>query len=191
MEQKAAEPEAPRPDRRNLRAAVYTVLLAGACALGVWVWLRDAKPFSARHERETRHEDAEPPVPRAESQAHLRVVAQALAAYRDQFGGGVRWPGSLQELADMQLLPEGCELKGLISRRPLCYHADMPAGHDPGRWVLCADAEIGWRRVRGNPYPVRGVRTAVVILGDGTVATLGEEDIDRYGPSGFGLPDAR
>lgn len=191
MESPAAEQPKGRPDRRNLRAAVYTLLLVGACALTVWVWLRDVQPHSARRERERHHEDDTPPVPRGESEAHLRQVAQALLAYRDQLGGGVRWPHSLQELEDMQLLPEGCELTGVISRRPLGYHADMPAGHDPGRWVLCVDAEVGWRRVRGSPYPVRGVRTAVVILGDGTVTTLGEDDIDRYGPSGFGLPDAR
>lgn len=115
------------------------------------------------------------------ARGRMDAIAEALNRYRDQHGDGVRWPMSLDDLFLLGLLPEGFDLTGVLSGRPVSYAPDMPAGRDPSRWAICSDVELGWRRVSGRYGAVRVPRVALVILADGAVRELRDDEIDTVG----------
>jgi hypothetical protein len=57
----------------------------------------------------------------------------------------------------------------------------MPIGHDPERWVLCHDIEIGQRRNAQTGFSRRGPRAAAVILFDGTVRLIEGDALETFG----------
>jgi hypothetical protein len=171
----------------NILLLVALFSLSGVAAGGAWWWMQSRSAEPDRHVTQwPRHEDH--PFYHADdtdyeaATGHLRVLADALLAYREgPEGGGVRWPSDLQELHMLGLLDPDYDLTGRLSGAPIEYHPDMPIGYDPARWALCHDVEIGWRRVAGSGYAARGPRAAAVILADGTVKLLGQDELDLYG----------
>jgi hypothetical protein len=67
----------------------------------------------------------------------------------------------------------------------------MPIGHDPERWVMCYDVEIGWHRRAATGYSVNGPIAAAVILGDGTVKLIEGDDLEKYGGLNFQVDATR
>ncbi|MBZ0135526.1 MAG: hypothetical protein K8I27_04015 [Planctomycetes bacterium] len=125
-------------------------------------------------------------------QAHMRKLADALLAYRQgPEGGGVRWPNELSELRLFGLLEPDFDMTGRLSGEPVVYQPEMPINHDPSRWVLCHDIEIGWRRVANTGLSSKGPRAAVVILGDGTVKLLQGDELEYYGGLNLQVESAR
>ncbi|MCB9895472.1 MAG: hypothetical protein H6839_13575 [Planctomycetes bacterium] len=118
--------------------------------------------------------------------AHMQVLADAMVEYHDgSSGGGVRWPSALDELQMSGLLAQDYDLRGLLSGEPIVYQPQMPIGHDPERWVMCYDVEIGWHRQPTTGYAINGPIAAAVILGDGTVKLIEGEDLEKYGGLNF------
>lgn len=120
--------------------------------------------------------------------AKMRELAHALLAYRDSQGGGVRWPMALEELQYAGLLPPEFEFTGELSSHDLVYQPEMPPTHDPARWALVHDAELGWLRSQYRPRPYRGVRAVAAIMADGEVKLIDGEEVDMYG--GLNLQEA-
>lgn len=113
--------------------------------------------------------------------AHMHELATALLAYREgSMGGGVRWPGAMDELQMAGLLEPRWNYTGVLSGRPIVYQPEMPIGHDPERWVICHDIELSRRRTQTG-YSVLTPSAAVVILADGSVKLIEGEDLLTYG----------
>ncbi len=178
--------EAKQPTRGNNLVLVFILacLVVAVCGL-VWMFVlpgQDAKPG-----REFAHEFPadpwqNPPTDRNAAVAHLQTLADAMLAYREgPMGGGVRWPATLDELKYAGLLPEDFALAGLLSGQSLAYQPMMPMGHDPERWVMVHDVEIGWVRSRVSRRAFKGMVCAAVILGDGSVRIIEGEDTNLYG----------
>jgi hypothetical protein len=176
--------EARRPTPRGRHALGVLVLLcvAGMTAAVVWLVIL---PHQGQRPRQIENH---PPLdrygnPRVDHDGALErmhKVAAALESYRYTMGGGVRWPGTLDELKYAGLIDADFDLTGLLSGELLVYQPQMPFGHDPERWVMVHDIEYG--RVRSRGYGARhGIVSAVVILGDGTVCMLDGKDEEMYG----------
>jgi hypothetical protein len=119
-----------------------------------------------------------PDFPAAER--HMRELAEALLTYRDVHGGGLRWPFELSELQMYEILPADFSLTGRLSGREVVYQPDIPTDRAPENWVLVHDVQTGWVYPEGVGRPYHGAVAAVVILGDGTVRTLSEHEMDQY-----------
>lgn len=121
--------------------------------------------------------------------AKMRKLADALLAYRDSHGGGVRWPMALEDLQYVGLLAADFEFDGLLSGAALVYQPEMPPTHDPARWAMVHDTEVGWVRSQMQPRPYRGIRAVAAIMADGEVKLIDGEDIGMYG--GLNVQEAR
>lgn len=115
-----------------------------------------------------------------ESLARMQALADALLAYRERLGGGLRWPSSLDELKLTGFLPEEFDLRGPISRALLAYQPDMPPSYDPGLWVLVHDRLEGRAVGRGRAVH-KATLGAVVMFADGSVRFLDEKEVTQYG----------
>ena len=94
-------------------------------------------------------------------------------------GDGLRWPASVDELRNAGMLDADYDATGMLSGREIVYQPEKPIRLDPERWVMCYDVEIGWMR-SPNGFRVKGPRAAVVILGDGTVKLLKDDELENY-----------
>lgn len=189
------ESRQPPPRSRTLPALLITALVAAATAGVVWAYVLSMDtPAQRVSEHPPRFEDpySNPPTDRGTAQGRLQQLAEALLAYREgPMGGGVRWPATLDELKYAGLLPEDFRFDGELSGLPLVYQPDMPLRHDPERWVMVQDAEVGWVRSRNQYRPSRGMVCAAVILGDGTVKLLEGDELQLYGGLHIPVEEAR
>lgn len=110
----------------------------------------------------------------------MQEIASAMRIFRDTEGGGVRFPNFLEELVELQLLPEDFDLSGPFSGGMMSYNSFTPAGENPSTWVVCFDAKItsGYNNYGRR---VKEVEIAVVILGDGTAKVLTSQELNGYG----------
>lgn len=183
------------PKSRTLPALVITACVVAIMAGAVWVYMQSVDPSPPRPglPPTISHDPyRNPPVDRKSATSRLQQLADALLAYREgPLGGGVRWPGTLDELKFAGLLPEDFKFEGELSRAPLIYQPDMPMRHDPERWVMVQDAEIGWVRSRHQYRASRGMVCAAVILGDGTVKLIEGDELQLYGGLHVPVEEAR
>ena len=127
-----------------------------------------------------------------EAEARMQKLAEALLEYRQgPEGGGVRWPNELGELQMFGMLEPDFDMIGVLSGEQIVYQRDMPINHDPSRWVLCHDIEIGWRASGNTGYRTKGPRAAAVILADGTVKLLKDDELEQYGGLNLHVDSAR
>jgi hypothetical protein len=113
--------------------------------------------------------------------AHMQQLANALLQYRDgPNGGGVRWPDDFPVLQDAGMLDANWNFNGVLSGQRIAYQPEMPIGHDPERWVMCHDVEMGRYRTNAG-YAAMGPRAAAVILADGTVKLIEGDELETYG----------
>ncbi len=191
--------EVQRPAPRRVPPVALLIALSGLIAgvtAGVWfLILPDRNP---RPEHQTQWpgylpDDPyhNPSVDHDAALEHMKKVADAMLAFRDGPGGGVRWPNSLDELRYSGVIEQDFSFTGPISGEPLVYHPDMPLGHDPARWVMVHDIEIGWVRSKARYYRTKGIRSAVAILGDGTVKLIEGDEIEFYAGLSLGPEAAR
>lgn len=181
----------PAPRRGNNLLLLFMLgCLATLIGGGVWFWLKSSRPQPAPHVTQWPRNNPHGEFPYGEdggdyegALARMQKLADALNSYREDptMGGGVRWPSSLEELPMAGLLEQDFEFTGLLSGKPIVYQPEMPIGHDPARWVLCHDLEIGWRRQQGTGYAVNGPRAAAVVLADGSVKLLEGDELEMYG----------
>jgi hypothetical protein len=180
----------PLPRRgNNLLLLFILACLVAVVGGGVWIWLDASRPEHDPHVTRWGREYSPDDFPYGDdkgdyqaAKAHMQKLADALNAYREgPIGGGVRWPSQLDELQMAGLLEPEFEFGGLLSGKPIAYQPEMPIGHDPERWVLCHDIEIGWRRQQATGYAMKGPRAAVVMLADGTVKLLEGDELELYG----------
>ncbi|MEE9312876.1 MAG: hypothetical protein V3V10_10765 [Planctomycetota bacterium] len=164
----------------NQKLAVSIVVLAGAAIL-----FFGSSLFQSHDNGQLEHPPVEPfvRVKREKYEKklwHMQEIASAMRTFRSNEGGGVRFPNFLEELVELQLLPEGFDLSGPFSGSAMSYDSFTPAGENPSTWVVCFDAKItsGY-----NSYGrrVKEVDVAVVILGDGTARLLTSQELTGYG----------
>ncbi|MCF6228850.1 MAG: hypothetical protein L3J82_09375, partial [Planctomycetes bacterium] len=62
---------------------------------------------------------------------HMQEIASAMRTFRDTEGGDVRFPNFLEELVELQLLPESFDLSGPFSGGMMSYNSFTPAGENP------------------------------------------------------------
>lgn len=194
----AAIPEAgpASPAGRGTRWAAL-LMIALVCGVGFGLWLIWWDPMGHRpgpyHDGGQGYEFPvrDGPLDAGQAEKHLQVLADAMRRYRDEFGDGVRWPMTLEDLKYVDLLPRDYQFRGLLSQRPLHYAPDVPAGHDPARWAICCDVKTENRRGRNGYDVIRVPVGAVVILGDGTVRVLQERDLTAVGGLQFDQGAAR
>lgn len=186
------DPQPRSPSRRAWWPLILAALVLGAGIGGGAIWWIEAQDQRGLPPRDYQQPDAEGELARGTeaAQAHMETIAEAMRRYRAEFGDNVRWPVILDDLKQLRLLEPDFNFIGLLSRRPVAYSPDLPLGHDPARWAICCDVQVGWRyeRRRGS---VRAPVGAVVIMGDGQVRTLGPEDLDSVGGLVFDLAAAR
>jgi hypothetical protein len=192
-----AKPPAARP--QVIRGALWLLLLlvsaSGGAAVGMAWWRHQAAEVPPGHSSYGTgthdHEDARQRAHarQQDALARLEELAHALRRYRDgPLGGGLRWPMALDELNFAGLTGPEVTFTGVLSGRPLLWQPEAPPGHDPARWVMCADVEVGW--VHGGYRGFRaaqGIRGAAVILGDGNVRWLEAGEFSMYGGISTGM----
>lgn len=179
---------APRSGNNLLLLFMLGCLVAVAGG-ATWIWLDSNRPKHDPHVTQWPREGHPGEFDFGEAhgdykaaQARMQKLADALLAYREgPMGGGVRWPSSFEELQMAGLVEQDFDFTGLLSGKPIAFQPEMPIGHDPERWVLCHDIEIGWRRQQGTGYAMKGPRAAVVMLADGTVKLLEGDELELYG----------
>ncbi|MCA8917859.1 MAG: hypothetical protein KDB32_02155 [Planctomycetes bacterium] len=173
--------------RRGTNVPLFFILfcLIALVAGGTLLWLDSQKIKLNDHNTQwpngNPHEFRQlPQADYTKATAHMQLLADAMLAYRESpMGGHVRWPASIDELKAAGLLDAEFEVIGQLSRRELVYQPEMPIGHDPERWVMCHDVEIGWNNTP-NGFRIKGPRAAVVILGDGSVKLLKDDELESY-----------
>jgi len=180
----AAQPAAPaRPGTRWV--AMLMIALASGVGFGLWLiwWDPLGQRTQSQYQAGPGYEfpRGNSPLNAGEAEKHLQVLADAMRRYRQDFGDGVRWPMTLEDLKYVDLLPGDYQFRGLLSQRPLSYPPDVPAGHDPARWAICCDVKTENRRGRNGYDVIRVPVGAVVSLGDGTVRVLEERDLTAVG----------
>lgn len=174
--------QAPRPRGQLWTNLVILCLLLGVAGGLYLVWWTPEREPGARPGGE--YENYDPNEPRGNllvSKQRMEVLAESMRRYRDEFGDSVRWPMSLEDLKFTQLLPADFEFKGVLSRKPLHYAPEVPAGFDASRWAICCDVEMAWRSNPAGYGSVRAPVAAVVILGDGTVRVLQGDEVQKIG----------
>jgi hypothetical protein len=182
-----------RPKQSRFVVSLLVVFFFSAVACASWI-VYDLTRVPVRYgegEPPDINQD-EPPRSREKhsSLARMQRLAEALLSYRNQVGGGLRWPSGLSELEEVGLLPVDFDFRGPLSDRPIVYSPHMPPSHDPALWVLAHDRLYGRRAGgRGMGRYVNGVVGAVVIFGDGSVRYLDEKEVTQYG--GLSDPAAR
>ncbi|KAA0208646.1 hypothetical protein EDM80_15350 [bacterium] len=178
----AEPPASPQASRSSSFLALFALaaFLAMGAATAAWIIhdLREPRPSHPPHFHEEGSElrlaDKE------ESLARVQALADALLAYRERLGGGLRWPSSLEELKQTGFLPDDFDLRGPISQAPLAYQPDMPPSYDPGLWVLVHDRLEGRAAGRGRLVQ-KATLGAVVMFADGSVRFLDEKEVTQYG----------
>lgn len=178
--------------RRAWWPLIIAALVLGAGIGGGAIWWMEARgarsqPPAAKPQPEFEDELARST---GAARAHMETIAEAMRRYRAEFGDNVRWPMMLDDLKQLRLLDSDFDFEGPLSRKPVRYSPDLPAGHDPARWAICCDVQMGWRHERRRGT-VRAPISAVVIMGDGDVRTLGPDDIDTVGGLVLDLAAAR
>ena len=174
--------EAKQPERSQWPLVALLAFLAAGLGAGVWL------TYAATQEREPRdfvHDpNFEEGVSEADKEASLRKmneISRAVFQYRDQMGGGQRFPQALEELMEIELLPRDFSFRGTLSQRPIVYRPEMPAAQDPALWVLAHDRLYG-RRPNPRGYGHRqGIIGAAVMFGDGKVRWLDEKEVSQFG----------
>jgi hypothetical protein len=180
--QPAQPPETPtsRPRAQLWTNLIILFLLVGVAG-GLWlVWWRPDPLRDPQFDRGGDYQPEDPTELRGTmlvAKQRMDKLAESMRNYREQFGDGVRWPMTLEDLKFVQLLPQEYELNGVLSRRPLTYAPEVPAGFDPTRWAICCDVEPAQRSYRGARAP----GAAVVILGDGSVRVLQGDELTKIG----------
>jgi hypothetical protein len=184
------EPENRTPTRAPsgtwISLLVLAVLIAGVLVAVYYMLPQRTEPDMRHHTRwPIEQQDGPHPYEHrrpdfAAAERHLSVLAEALLKYRDDHGGGLRWPWQLDELRELEFLQPDFELIGKLSGRELVYQPDMPPGQPPESWVMVHDIQMGWVYPQEGGRPHQGIVAAAVILGDGTVKTLGEDDLNQY-----------
>lgn len=176
------------PQRRgsNLLLLFLLACLMAVVTGGTLYWLDARQPERDPHitqwPREFDHDmDPERKGNHDGALKRMQKLADALLEFRDGPGGRVRWPDDLSTLIDAGLLEPDFDFRGELSGQPVVFQPEMPLGHDPERWVLCHDVEIGRRRNIQNGYVSIGPRAAAVILADGTVKLIEGDDLETYG----------
>jgi hypothetical protein len=176
------------PQRRgnNLLLLFLLACLVAIVTGGTLYWLDASHESPDTHV--TRWPRDVPPDPEQERKGdydealkRMQTIANALLEYRDGPGGRVRWPDNLNVLVDAGLLPADFNFRGELSGEIVVFQPEMPIGHDPERWVLCHDVEIGRRRNMQNGYVSIGPRAAAVILADGSVKLIEGDELETYG----------
>lgn len=182
------ESKAPQLRGGNLVYLVILLFTASCIGAGAIWWIEKNKQESDPHTTTwpNPHDDEYYRVDKGDydaALAQMQKLADAMNNYRQDpaGGGGVRWPNELGELQMLGMLEPDFDMVGTLSGEPIVYQPDMPINHDPSRWVLCHDIEIGWRMVGNTGYRNKGPRAAAVILGDGTVKLLEREELEHYG----------
>lgn len=192
------EPEAPRARGNSLVYVVIFLFTASCIGAGAIWWIEKNKREVEHHTTAwpNYHDDDYYEVDRGDydaAVAHMQKLADAMNDYRQDpaGGGGVRWPNDFSELQMLGMLEPDFSLVGKLSGEAIVYQPDMPINHDPSRWVLCHDVEVGWRAAGTTGYRSRGPRAAAVILGDGTVKLLQNEELEQYGGLNLMMDSAR
>ena len=181
------ESAAPTPRGRNLVYLVILAFMASSVAAAALWWLDSNRRSPDHHTTKwpNYHDEDYYRVDAGDydgAVARMQKLADALLQYREgPEGGGVRWPNELAELQMFGVLEPDFDMVGTLSGEPIVYQPDMPVSYDPARWVLCHDIEIGWRMVGNTGYRTKGPRAAAVVLADGTVKLLLDEELDQYG----------
>lgn len=174
--------EARQPQRSQWPLVALLALLAAGLGAGLWLTYAVSKE---QEPRQWAHEPVfEEGVSVADKEAALRKmneISRAVFQYRDQMGGGQRFPQALDELMEIDLLPGDFSFQGTLSHRPIIYRPEMPAAQDPALWVLAHDRLYG-RRANPRGYGYRqGMIGAVVLFGDGKVRWLDEKEVSQFG----------
>ncbi|MCA8915203.1 MAG: hypothetical protein KDB90_07315 [Planctomycetes bacterium] len=185
---------APQPRRGNNLVLLFMLgCLMALVTGGVLYWIDATRvppdPHVTQWPRDIPPDNFHMPRPKGDydaAVAHMRTLADAMNEYHDgSLGGGVRWPAALDELQMAGLLPADFDLRGALSGEPIVYQPQMPIGHDPERWVMCYDVEIGWHRQATTGYAINGPIAAAVILADGSVKLIEGDDLEKYGGLNF------
>jgi hypothetical protein len=88
------------------------------------------------------------------------------------------------------MLEQDWNFNGMLSGEPVVYQPEMPIGHDPERWVICHDTELGRRRTQSG-YTTTAPLAAVVILADGSVKLIEGNELLTYGGLNLGIGAGR
>lgn len=185
------------PRGNNLIYLVILLFTASTVAAGALWWIEKNKREADPHTTQWPHPHPDDYYRVDEGDydaavARMQKLADALKQYRQgPEGGGVRWPNDLAELQMFGLLEPEFDLTGVLSGKAVVYQPEMPLSHDPSRWVLCHDIEIGWRMVGNTGYRNKGPRAAAVILADGSVKLLRNEELEHYGGLNLQVESAR
>lgn len=168
--------------RRPPLGALAVALLLGLGAGAGLIWWHSARTNQAPpvHPRDRQEADFETGAGTDTARRRMEALAVALRRYRVEVGDNVRWPVELEDLKHLGLIAEDFSYMGELSRRPLTWSPDFPAGHDPSRWAICCDVQMG-RRYDRRRGMARAPIAAVVITGDGEVRVLETEDLDSVG----------
>jgi hypothetical protein len=175
--------------RSNWRWLILMGLLMTVAGICAFLWM---DPFGRRnnpHETQWPRERDEITAEGLREQdqrglEQMQALADALLRYREQEGGGVRWPTELAELTYAGILPAEHDFRGAITGQPITYQPDPAPGVDPARWVMCADVQQGWTRSRNTGRRVKTLLVAAVVLGDGTARLISADEAQQY----VGLP---
>ena len=176
------------PPRRGNNLLMLFILgcLIAVVTGGTMLWMESHKTKVREHETQWPHGPQldygqRGKVDYEEALAHMEILAIALRKYHDgPMGDGIRWPASIQELQAADLLDPEFDTTGVLSGREIVLQAQPPLRHDPERWVMCHDVEIGWMQ-SPTGFRVKGPKAAVVILADGNVALLKGDELETYG----------
>ncbi|MHC4840007.1 MAG: hypothetical protein ACYTDT_03460 [Planctomycetota bacterium] len=129
-------------------------------------------------------EPPQPPRPpyliHGKSLKKMEKIATALRTYRNDQGGGARFPMTLEELSMLQILPHDFDYSGPITGQQMPYDPMIPPTEDPSTWVICLDAQVN-SGYNNYGREVKEVEVAAVILGDGTAKILTEQELKGYG----------
>jgi hypothetical protein len=175
--------EARKPPSGQWALVVLLAFIAAGIACGAWV------VYEVASERRNPASDStlgdfEEPSHTAEKEASLaqfKKISEALFRYRDQMGGGVRFPDQLADLTEIEILPRGYDFRGPLSGKPVVYRPEMPPSQDPALWVLAHDRLYGRRaNPRGYGYS-QGLIGAMVLFGDGSVRFLDDKEVMQFG----------